>query len=131
MTIERTSTGATRLARLDDGRPLFVTVNWDADGRPLELFVRLDDPDLHEWVTALTRFVSMALREGLPLGLIIEELEAVHSAKTRHVLPGSTDVCPSLVARIGAEVRRAFDEGPGLAMLYERHTEREGSHETE
>ncbi|HSH42350.1 MAG TPA: hypothetical protein VK973_09535 [Arenicellales bacterium] len=56
--------GCTVRVPLEDGRPLFVTINTLEDGRPVEVFVRLDDPELFEWVSVLTVMISRALRSG-------------------------------------------------------------------
>lgn len=116
MTIIRLSRGVTRRVFLEDGRGMYITVNWTADGEPLEVFIRLDDPALFEWLTVLTRFISMALRESVPLELITKELEQIASPATQHMVPGTDELCPSLAARIGREIRHAYEAGPGMAL---------------
>jgi len=90
--------GPTFCVRLDDGRPLFVTVN-EMDGRPVEVFVRIDDPELFEWITVLTLMISRALRCGESLETIAEDLMQIHSPRTNHFHRGHR--FPSLAARIG------------------------------
>lgn len=119
MTIERTSHGATRAARLEDGRVIYVTLDWDDDGRPFEVFVRLDDPKLFEWMIVVTRFISMAMREDVPLGLIIDELEQIESPDTRHHVPGTNEISPSLAARIGREIRILYETGFPAQLMTE------------
>ena len=41
-----------RVRTMDDAR-IYVTVN-ELGGRPFEVFVRLDSPELYQWVTAVT-----------------------------------------------------------------------------
>lgn len=84
---------------LEDGRPLFVTINTLEDGRPVEVFVRLDDPELFEWVSVLTVMISRALRSGESLAVIAADLMEIHSPRTNHFHRGHR--FPSLVSRIG------------------------------
>lgn len=84
----------------DHAYPVFVTIN-EQDGRPFEVFIRTDHPQLYEWITALTLLVTRLLRQGDSLEVIAAELQSVHSsATTMHFLP-SGEQCISMVARIG------------------------------
>lgn len=104
-----TLTGRTYQATLDDLRPMFVTVN-SLDGRPYEVFVRIDDPHLFEWVVALTLMITRALRAGESLEAIATELMEIHSPATRHFIKGGIE-CPSLSARIGMMLMRYVEDG--------------------
>lgn len=89
--------------------PVYVTVNRQ-DGRPFEVFVRTDHPQLYEWTTALTLIITRLLRQGDALEAIAEELQLVHSsAATMHFLPGG-EQCISMVARIGQVLAREMRE---------------------
>lgn len=96
-----TLTGATYIATLEDGKPLFVTINSDDSGTPCEVFVRMDNPDLFEWVTLVTVLITRLLRAGQPLDVVAAELQEIHSPSSRHFIPGGGGECPSLAARIG------------------------------
>lgn len=79
---------------------VYVTVN-EQDGRPFEIFVRCDHPQLYEWITALTLLITRLLRQGDSLEAIAEELQTIHSGATSaHFLPGG-EQCISMVARLG------------------------------
>ena len=95
--------GPTYCVRLEDGKPLYVTVN-EMDGQPAEVFFRIDDPELFEWVTVLTVVISRALRCGEKLGTIAEDLMEIHSPRTNHFHRGQQ--FPSLAARIGSVLAR-------------------------
>ena len=83
----------------------YVTIN-DQDGRPFEIFIRTDNPQLYEWVNALTILVTRLLRLGVPLDEIAAEMQAIHSGATSmHFLPGG-ERCISMVARIGTVLAR-------------------------
>lgn len=84
----------------DGGRNIYVTVNHDDDGNPFEVFVRYDVAEHFELIVGLTRRISKDLQDGIPLGLIAEELKKSVSPRTGHFIPGG-DWCPSLTARIG------------------------------
>lgn len=98
--------GATYKARMpgDMGKAMYVTINTLANGR-LEVFARKDEPDHHELVTVVTRLTSMALREGVAPEVVAAELMDIHSPKTGHIMPGTSEPCPSLTARIGRMLR--------------------------
>jgi hypothetical protein len=96
-------TGTTRkivIETMDHSYPVFITIN-EQNGRPFEVFIRTDHPQLYEWITALTLLVTRLLRQGDALDAIAAELQSVHSsATTMHFLP-SGEQCISMVARIG------------------------------
>lgn len=102
MTRDERLYGPTYMITMDDGRPLYITINHDAAGEPVEVFIRYDDPALFEWVTLTTTLITRLLRAGQSLETIAEELKEIHSPRTRHILPGSGNrMCPSLAARFG------------------------------
>ena len=100
--------GATYCATLDSEKPMFVTVN-ESDGRPFEVFIRIDDPDSFEWMLALTVVISRCLRAGEPLASIAEELQEIYSPVTKHFIPGGGGECHSLVARLGHVLKHHSD----------------------
>ena len=90
---------------------VYVTIN-EQDGRPFEVFVRCDHPQLYEWITALTLLVSKLLQRGMPLDEIGRELQIIHSGATSmHFLPGGQR-CLSMVARIGKVMEAHADHSP-------------------
>ena len=92
--------GRSRRVDLPDGSVIFITVNSDQNG-PLEVFVRLDDPTLYEWTTALTILITRALRAGQKLSSIADELVMIHGPTTGHFIPGTKEKSPGIVSRIG------------------------------
>lgn len=83
----------------DISKPLYMTVN-DVDGRPLEVFIRVDEPELFEWVTVVTVFISRALQLGVNAEQIAADMVEVCSPATRHFHQGRE--FSSLAARIGS-----------------------------
>lgn len=92
--------GVTYSAELESGKKVYITVN-EHEGNPYEVFIRLDDPELFEWMVALTLMITRALRAGETLKSIAKELEEIYSPRSRHFMPGGKGECPSLAARIG------------------------------
>lgn len=92
--------GATYKVRLGDGSPMYITVN-SQDGQPYEIFVRHDAPELFEWATALTVLITRLLRAGQTMADIARELQQIHSPVTSHMILGTDEKCPGIVARIG------------------------------
>lgn len=93
-------TGATYKVRMEDGDHMYITVN-EQGGVPFEVFIRFDRAELHEWIAALTILITRLLRAGQDLPAIAAELQEIHSPASGHMIPGSPDWCPSLVARVG------------------------------
>lgn len=102
--------GATYDVAMPDGKPLYITINGALGQHITEIFIRQDDPNLHELTTTVSRLVSMALREGVAPKTVAEELEAIHSPITSHMIPGTPDTCPSLTARVGQTMKRFLKE---------------------
>lgn len=90
---------------------VYITIN-EQDGAPFEVFVRCDNPQLYEWITALTLLTSKLLQRGVSLKEIGQELQIIHSGATSsHFLPGGQR-CLSMVARIGQILERHADCSP-------------------
>ena len=103
---------------MPDGDRLYLIAN-QQDGDPFELFVRHDAPELFEWTTALSVLITRLLRAGERLEDIAAELREIHSPLSGHMIPGTSEWCPGLVARIGRELQRHADEArrtPALCM---------------
>lgn len=98
--------GATYKAPMsgDMGRAMYVTINTMPDDT-LEVFVRKDEPKFHELATVVARLASMALREGVAPQVVADELMDIHSPETGHMIPGTSETCPSLTARIGKTLK--------------------------
>ena len=89
-----------KIALHDRIERFYVTVNHQ-DGRPFEIFIRVDRPDLHEWVTLTALHISRDLQSGRTLADIATEMLSIHSGgSSRHVLPDGSQ-CYSMVERIG------------------------------
>ena len=100
MTIEVISQGATYEIEAVE-LPIFITINHNDEGKIFELFVRIDDKEHFEITNLVTRLVSMALRGGTDPLIIAKDLQSVYSMTTQHIIPKTTTLCPSIIARIG------------------------------
>jgi hypothetical protein len=84
---------------------LYLTIN-DAESvvdgetqyRPLEIFLRSDDPQDHQWQTALCILVSAALRQNSAAYHIIDELKSIESVDG-YFAPGFGH-CSSVVSHL-------------------------------
>ena len=102
-----TLSGPTYRETLGDGSRMYITINESA-GAPYEIFVRYDDADKYEWITALTTMITRLLIAGQPLEAIGRELQEIHGPNSGHHIPGGGEWSPSIVARIGrAMIRHA------------------------
>lgn len=108
----------------DNRARLYVTVN-EQGGRAFEVFVRYDAPEPFEWVFAVSVLITRLLQAGVGLADIGRELQEIHSPATRHIMPGTSDWCPSLVARIGRTLERHaegwHDVNAGARHLFDNH----------
>ena len=78
---------------------MYVTVN-DLNGKPYEVFVESKNLDHFQWVKALTRLASMALREGCPASLVAQEMKEIHDGLGGRLKKGGGRH-NSIVAQIG------------------------------
>lgn len=89
-----------------DHNEMLITINKFATTIPLapspfEIFIHYDSPKHFELINVIGRLSSMALREGVSLDIIANELKDIHSPETNHIVPGTLRKCPSITARIG------------------------------
>lgn len=98
--------GPTVEVQIDNSRSMYVTLNYQ-NGRPFEIFIRLDEPEMFEWVNTVTVLVSRLLRAGESLEDIAEDLTGIHSPRTQHMR--GREMIPSLSARIGMELIKMKD----------------------
>jgi hypothetical protein len=89
---------------------MYITIN-ESESRPYEVFIRLDTPELFEWMTALTLIITRSLRAGESLQNIARELSEIRSPRSRHMIPKGGGDCPSLAARIGKILGAHVDRG--------------------
>lgn len=106
---ERVSQGITYKSKTDN-HTFYTTINHDEDGKVIEIFVRLNDPDLFEMISLVTRFSSMLLKSGVEPSIIAKELKDIHSPATRHMIPKTSIMCPSIIARIGLILEQRIKE---------------------
>ena len=78
---------------------MYVTIN-DLNGKPYEIFVESKNIDHFQWVKALTRLASMALREGCPASLVAQEMKEIHDGLGGRLKKGGGRH-NSIVAQIG------------------------------
>jgi len=98
-----------------DRARMYVTVN-ERDGKPFEVFIRYDLPGPFEWVFAVSILISRLLQAGVELEDIGRELQEIHSPVTNHIIPGTSETCPSTVARLGKtlEAHAKYIAGKGV-----------------
>ena len=92
--------GPTYRVTLGDSSRMYVTIN-EHDGKPYEVFVRYDDPATYEWIAALTISFTQSLKDGYSLKSIGEGLLKIFGPESSHPIPGTSEMAPSIVARIG------------------------------
>jgi len=94
-------TGATyQIHQPDSHYAIYVTIN-DLDGKPFEIFINSKEMGQFQWITAMTRIVSLCFRH-IDAGLVVEELRNVFDPKGGY-FKGSAFI-PSLVAEIGGVI---------------------------
>lgn len=100
MAIEKATYGFTYRVRLEENISVYITINNDEDEEPYEVFLRCDTPELIEWISALAFLISLCLQAGVLLEEIADSLLSISSPKTAHFITGTTERCPSYIARI-------------------------------
>jgi ribonucleoside-diphosphate reductase alpha chain len=62
---------------------LYVTINVDEYGRPMEVFVNIGESGslIHSFTEALATLISMALRSGVSVDSVIDQLKGIRSPK--------------------------------------------------
>lgn len=84
---------------------LLVTVN-ENEGEPVEIFIQCDDPTLYQWTALISVFMTRLLRDGHPLEKLAGEMLEIHCPHTGHIIPGTAEWVPSLIARIGRALKQ-------------------------
>jgi hypothetical protein len=79
----------------------YTIINHNDEGKVIEIFVRINDADLFEMITLITVLASNELESGKDPLKIAKELKNIYSPATRHMIPGTNIMCPSIIARIG------------------------------
>jgi ribonucleoside-diphosphate reductase alpha chain len=121
--------GATFRFRTEAGH-VYVTVNADGDGRPLEVFVRTGKcgSTLNSLAEALGRLASLALRSGADPGEVARQLRGIKSVQTRQEPGAPVAAVDSIPDAVGLAIelflgdgrqeaaRGAGEEGAGLFL---------------
>lgn len=94
--------GATVIILLPVHGEVSLTVNHDK-GRVVEIFIRADNEELHEYSFICSQHVSQLLQLGRPVIEVMEDLNHLHTTKTRHIKKGGQEFA-SLAQRICHEV---------------------------
>ena len=100
MGFERISQGATIKSKTQN-HTFYTTINHDEDGKICEMFVRLDDKEQFELIQTVNIVISALFKDDVEPLKIACALKKVHSPVTNHMIPGTSTMCPSIVARIG------------------------------
>lgn len=88
---------------------LYLTVNYDSNGHPFEVFFSSKDTRHHDWMVATSLMITSLLRKGGDVNFIAEELMAVASFQDTAFIRGPGDTHPqnytSLIALVGAHLK--------------------------
>lgn len=87
----------------------YTTINRDDEGKIVEIFVRINDPELFEMIQLVTRLSSALLNSGYSPEDLAEDLIDVHSPVTMHIIPGTSIMCPSIISRIGMVLKKEIE----------------------
>jgi len=121
--------GATFRFRTEAGH-VYVTVNADGDGRPVEVFVRTGKcgSTLNSLAEALGRLASLALRNGADPEEVVRQLRGIKSVQTRQEAGAPVAAVDSIPDAVGRAIelflgdgrqgaaRGAGEEGAGLFL---------------
>ena len=100
--------GRTYRIKMPEGNDLLVTIN-DKDGQPFEIFVESNDPAIYQWVGLATVLITRLIRDGHSLDQIAEEMQEIHCPYTGHIIPGTNQKAPSMIARIGRTIKQHME----------------------
>ena len=100
---------------------LYVTINdvvlnegtKDEYRRPFEIMINSTNLDYFQWVTALTKFISLSFRKGTDLREIAGELKSIFDPRGGYWKPGGKFM-PSVLAEIGGVIEQ---HGRKLGLL--------------
>ena len=99
--------GMTKKVVINDDVFLFLTVNYCDNGKPCEVFIRCDRPELQEWITLATILITRLLRQGTSFSDIISDMESIHSSgANNHHMPDGT-MMHGMVSRLALELGMA------------------------
>jgi len=92
---------------------LYVTVNADGDGRPLEVFVRTGrcGSTLNSLAEALGRLASLALRSGADPEEVARQLRGIKSIQTRQEVGAPVAAVDSIPDAVGRAVELFLGDG--------------------
>jgi hypothetical protein len=88
---------------------VYVTINNDSDGKPIELFANTKNADSVAWLNAVTRLATMALKLGADPNQVAEELRASFDPRGGYMGMGG-NMSLSLVSELGIVMRRHIGE---------------------
>lgn len=95
---------------------IYLTLNYDEQGLPCEVFFSSKDGRYHDWMTATSLMITSLLRKGGPVAFIAEDLKQVRSFGDYARLQGPNDEHPqfygSLPAYIGAVLESYLSPKP-------------------
>lgn len=79
---------------------IYVTINNNADGKPVEMFANTKHAESVAWLTAVTRMATMVLSKGGDAKQVADELKSVFDPRGGYFARGGGLVL-SVVAEIG------------------------------
>lgn len=90
---------------------LYITLGYDDEGRPYEIFLNSKDQRFTEWMTTTTLMLSWLIRSGTPFETLCEELKQIHSMEGAFA---EQQYRPSLVSFIGTKLLEMYRSLPGI-----------------
>jgi ribonucleoside-diphosphate reductase alpha chain len=104
--------GATFRFRTEAGH-VYVTVNADGDGRPVEVFVRTGKcgSTLNSLAEALGRLASLALRSGADPEEVARQLRGIKSVQTRQEAGAPVTAVDSIPDAVGRAIELFLGDG--------------------
>lgn len=84
---------------------VYVTINNDDNGNPIELFANTKHAESVAWLMAITRLATMALRLGATPDKVADELKSSFDPRGGYMGMGG-DMTLSLVSEIGLILER-------------------------
>lgn len=86
------------------GNSIYVTINRDDEGNPIEVFTNSRDMDQAH--VAVTRLISAMFRARIDPSLVVEELKAIKDPEGGYFEPGGGGYVPSTMAHLGKVLER-------------------------
>lgn len=114
---------ATRMARTDKFKIAtkdrvvkgWITVGFFPDGRPGELFIKMDGSEFNGWTNSIGILTSLALQSGIPLQVIVDKMQFQQFEPSGMVVTGHSKIhtAKSIVDYVFRWMGHEFIDGYG------------------